>query len=226
LRKRISVLVILAAMGVPSLTLAADHTGFQLQVDGLFSSPAGSLPSADGARLSSVFASGGGGALTASMGFSPRIHGAVRVGFSRGNDKGSVFQFQELQGATLVPGSGPYDLRRDLGAVPLHVLVQYRRTAGDRIGYSVEAGLGVISFTEKMRLRDGSGELLELVGYQREPSYTVGCGIALPIAMNFDLVAGAHYDGTRTGAGAVWAKGDDPAFFTGSVGIRYPRVTH
>lgn len=218
----------LAAVAVPSLTGAAGPTGFQLQVDGVLTSPTGNLPSAHGTRLSSIIESGGGFAVTTSIGVTGRLFGALRVGSVRGRDKSSSSQFSELRpaGAALLPGSGPYDLVRKLDGIPVHALLQYRRVTKARVGYYIEAGAGIVSFTERLRLRSSAGELLNIAGYQREPSYTLGGGLALPVPGNFDLVVGAHYDGTHTGDGAVWAKQDNPGFMTGAVGLRYPSVTH
>ena len=229
MRTRLFVLVMLAAVAVPSLTLAAGPTGIQLQVDGMLTSPAGTLPSAQGADLSSLFGSGGGFAVTTSFGITARFFGALRVGSFWGSDQRSTYQFSDLRpaDAALLPGSGPFDLDRKLDGIPIHALLQYRRVVSKaRIGYYLEAGAGIVSFSERMVLWSSATKLLDIAGYQREPSYTLGGGLALPVRGNFDLVAGAHYDGTHTGDGAVWAKGDNPGFMTGTVGLRYPSVTH
>jgi hypothetical protein len=229
LRTRLFILVMLAVVAMPSLTLAAGPTGLQLQLDGVLTSPMGNIPSAQGSALSSLFGSSGGFAVTTSLGITGRLFGALRVGSVRGRDKSSTSRFSDLRpaDAALLPGSGPYDLLRKLDGIPVQVLLQYRRVVSKaRIGYSLEAGAGIVSFSERMVLRSSAGPLINIAGYQREPSYTIGAGLAFPVRGNFDLVAGAHYDGTRTGDGAVWAKGDNPGFVTGAVGLRYPRVTH
>jgi hypothetical protein len=228
LRTRLFVLVMLAVLAVPPLAGAARRTGFQLQMDGVLTAPTGNLPSAPGTDLSKLFGSSTGYAVTASMGISGRLVGALRVGSFRGRDKRGTTQFSDLRPADagLLPGSGPYDLDRKLNQLPVHVLLQYRRATKSRLGYYVEAGAGVISFTERMLLHSSAGDLLNIAGYQREPSYTLGGGLSFPVPGNFDLVGGVHYDGTVTGDGAVWAAKDNPRFVSGTLGLRYPRVTH
>jgi hypothetical protein len=110
--------------------------------------------------------------------------------------------------------------------VTVQAMLQYRRSLGTALGYFLELGGGVNSFTGRIHLRAASRELLNIAGYQREPAYSLGGGLALRLPHNLDLVGGARYCGTRTGNGAVWASGDDPAFFLWSVGLRTPRVTH
>lgn len=228
MRTRLFVLVMLAAVAVPPPAGAADRAGFQLQVDGVLTSPAGSLPSANGADLSSRFGSAGGYTVTTSIGITRRFVGALRVGTFRGGDQRGTIQFSDLRpaDAALLPGSGPYDVYRKLKGIPVHAVLQYRRVTRSRLGYYLEAGAGVISFTERMLLHSSAGDLLNIAGYQREPSYTLGGGLSFPVPGNFELVAGGHYDGSRTADGAVWAKDDNPGFVSGTLGLRYPRVTH
>ena len=48
-------------------------------------------------------------------------------------------------------------------------LLQYRRVTKARVGYYIEAGAGIVSFTERLRLRSSAGELLNIAGYSASP---------------------------------------------------------
>jgi opacity protein-like surface antigen len=228
LRSIAAVLAILATLALAAPSPAADRTGFQLEGAGVFASSHGSLPSSNGAPLTDLFGSSAGFSVTASMGVTRRVFGAVRVESYRGSRTGSDYGFSDLAGSgtSALPGSGPYRVERRLSTVLVTGLLQYRRPLLSHGSWHVEAGGGVASFKEKMWLSGSRGTLFDIPGYQREPAWAAGGGVAFAVPANTALTVGVRWFGSLTGDGAIFASGDKPSFFATSVGLRYPRVTH
>ena len=230
MRTRFAALALIASLAATVAQAAAARTGFQLQVDGALANPTGALGSADGNNISNLLGRGGGFALTGSVGLRRHWFAALRTGWFRCSDKETALQFTDtrpLPGQTRAWGTGPFEQKRGLEAVPVLALLQLRMGgAGRRPGFWFEAGGGMLSTNEKMKLLDTYGEMLEITGYQRDPAWTLGGGLSGPIPGNCELVGGVHWDGAFAGDGANWQSGDKPRFVNATVGVRYPRVTH
>ncbi len=229
---RLRVLFLLAlAVAVPAAAMADTSTpGFQLQADGLLFGPLGELPSQHSARMSDMFANGGGFAITATVGLTRRWAAGLRVASYRSTKDGQ-FEFLDFAtpaGLSLPAGAGPYTIERELELLPIHALLQYRRPLAARLEWQAEGGAGLISTIDHMSLvsRDGSGTLASISGYQKDASWTVGTALALQAPGNLDVVASARYIGTFSGDGAVWMQSDDPSFTNWTLGLRYPHNTH
>lgn len=214
-----------------SVAAAADTRtpGFQLQADGLMFGPLGNVPSQHDVALSSLFGNGGGFAVTGTLGLKPHWIVGLRVASFESSKDGSYVFYEMVvpPGQTIAPGSGPYLVNRKLSLLPVHVLLQYRRAITPAVEWQAEGGVGVVSSIDRMTLTsiDGHGELSSIPGYQRDPSWTVGAGIALKLPQNLDLVGSARYVATLSSDGAVWFKSDDPSFTNWTLGLRYPHDT-
>ncbi len=223
-------LIALAAIVIPTAASADTHTpGFQVQADGLFSTPMGKLPSAGHAQLADLFGNGSGFALAATLGLTPHWCVGVRAASYRSTKTGTT-EFTDVGtpvGLTQAAGTGPFDLDRELKLVPVLAIVQYRHAVGALAEWSLEGGGGVLSSTDHLTLHSRStGQLASIAGYQKDPSWTVGASLAWKVPGNLDLVGSGRYCGTIAGDGANWAKSDDPSFANWTIGLRYPRNTH
>ncbi len=209
-------------MALPALAFAADRNGAQLEFTGLFGVPSGSYASADGASLSDYFAAGPGFGVTGSLGVTRRFHFGVRYGVFRGS-KDSEATFTDLApaGASL-PGSGPFEAHRTLTTSEFSGVLQYRRAIRPSVQWYGEAGFGLLTFVEHVRLSENGTGLLALAGYQQDPMWTVGAGVSTRVRKNLDLVAGARWLQAMSSDGDVFASGDDPRFLEATLGLRYP----
>jgi hypothetical protein len=220
----------LAAL-LPAAASADVHTpGFQLQADGVMFGPMGKVASQRDVAMSSLFADGGGFAVTATLGLSRRWLLGVRVA-SYASTKDVSYTFDEMivpVGQAGAAGSGPFPAERELRLLPVHAIVQYRRALVSRAELVADGGVGVLSTVEHMSLFStrGSGTLSSIAAYQKDASWTLGLGLACPVPGNLDVVGSARYCGTLTTDGAVWLKNDDPGFANWTLGLRYPHNTH
>ena len=228
--RAIALVVLALAVTLPVAAPADTRPpGFQLQADGLMFGPLGDVPSQNHVTLSSLFGKGGGFAITGTLGLKPHWLIGLRVASYKSTKEGD-YSFDEIvapPGQTYAAGSGPYTVRRELELLPVHLLLQYRHAIGPVLEWQAEGGAGVISTIDHMTLisRAGSGNLSSIPGYQRDPSWTVGTGIAIKLPQNLDMVGSARYCGTLSSDGAVWLKNDDPSFTNWSLGLRYPHDT-
>lgn len=193
--------------------------GFQVQADGLFQSPSGTLSAANAAALSDRLGSGGGFALTASLGVRPHLALGARVSYFGGDGEGP-FTFSDIATA------GPFNESRRFRGTTVHGVLQYRQAIGARLEWSLEAGAGVLSVRERLVLTSASGEKASAVGVQQDPSFMGGLSLAWLAGWNSDLVMSGRWIGTSPGDGAVWSSADSPRFTTWSLGVRYPHDTH
>lgn len=223
--------VLIAVSGSPTSARADSRTpGFQVQADGLVFGPIGELVSQRGARMTDLFAAGGGFGLTATIGVSPRWVLGLATGSSSSAKEGA-FSFGDVPiepGRVVALGSGPYTIRRELRLVPVLAVVQYRHRLAGLVEWSADGGLGILSTTDNMQLRSrtGNGTLVNISGYQRDPAWALGASLAYRVPGNTDVVGSARYLGTLVGDGAVWLKNDDPGFTHWALGLRYPHNTH
>ncbi|MFN8589458.1 MAG: hypothetical protein U0704_16825 [Candidatus Eisenbacteria bacterium] len=211
-----------ALVAFPACAAAADRNGAQVEVAGQFGVPSGSYASADGAPLSDYFSSGPGFAVTGTLGLTRRFHLGVRYGVIRGS-KDATASFADLapEGSGL-PGTGPFDVRRRLTTSEFGGLLQYRRTFKAGSQWYLEAGGGVLTFVEHVRVQQGGGELLDISGYQQDPMWTAGAGLSFRLRKNVDLTCGGRWLQAVSSDGDIWTSGDDPGFFEASLGLRYP----
>jgi hypothetical protein len=197
---------------------AATVNGFQIRLEGLLSAPLGSYESID-AKASDVFAPGLGFVVTPTFGWTSTINAGVRVGYWS-SGKGGTVQFDRPIEVPGLPAPESYQIRRRIGMVPIHALVEYRRPFGD-LGLEFAAGAGLNSAIEKVTLAS-TVHLFEISGYQKSFSALLGAGVAYPLG-DFDLTGGLSFEQLFTDDGDIWAKGDNPSFFSVTAGFRYPR---
>jgi hypothetical protein len=227
----LSSLLVLALAGLSTAAMAETHTtpGFQIQVDGLAFGPVGTLTSQAKAPMTDLFGSGGGFALTATLGITPHWCVGVRAASYRSTKSGQ-FAFDDLGipvGSAHPAGAGPFDIERELKLLPVQAIVQYRRDLSARVNWSADAGVGVMSSIDHMTLASStSGELVSISGYQKDPAWTLGASLGYRIPGNFDLVGSARFSGLLTSDGAIWMTDDDPGFTNWTLGLRYPHDTH
>jgi opacity protein-like surface antigen len=230
LRALVFALLVLAAV-LPAVSSADNRTpGFQVQADGLMFGPLGNVASQHDVAMSSLFGNGGGYAITATIGLNRRWAFGMRAASYR-SSKDTPYAFDEMTvpaGQTLASGSGPYTAQRELRLLPIHAILQYRRALWSHEEILFDGGLGVLSTTDHMSLFSsrGNGTLSSIAAHQKDPSWTLGLGLAWQVPANLDLVASARYCGTLSGDGAVWLKNDDPSFHNFALGLRYPHDTH
>lgn len=223
-------LIALALVALPTVAAADTHTpGFQVQADGLYSTPLGKLPSGGHATLSNLFGNGSGFALTATLGLTQHWCAGVRVATYRSTKSGTT-EFIDVGtplGLDRAAGTGPFELDRELKLVPVQAILQYRRAVGARAEWSADAGLGIVSSTDHLTLRSAStGQLASIAGYQKDPAWTIATSGAWRVPGNLDLIGTVRYCATIAGDGANWASQDDPSFTNWSLGLRYPHDTH
>jgi len=191
---------------------------FQLQADGVFQSISGTAHGANDERLQDRLDSGGGFAITSSIGVRPHVALAARVHYFSSTGAGSL-TFRDIVQA------GPFHEDRRLRTTNVHGLLQYRHGAG-RFQWQVEAGAGVQSARYRLVLTSATGEKASAVGVQLDPSFAGGLQMGWLAGWNSDFVVAGRWIGVASGDGAVWSKGDSPRFLTWSLGVRYPHGTH
>lgn len=208
---------------IPAVASGADRNGIQLQVAGLFGSPSGTYASAGDASLSDYFAAAPGFGVTGTLGVTRMFHAGVRYGVLR-SAKESSYTFEDLTlpGGATPPGSGPFETRRTLTVSEFAGIVEYRRPLRQGAHLFLEAGAGLFTFSERVKVTEGGTDLLTIGGYQQEPMWTAGAGASFRVLRNFDLVVSGRWSQAMTGDGDIWSAGDDPAFAVASVGLRYP----
>lgn len=213
----------LAMAMLPAVASAADRNGIQLQVAGLFGSPSGTYASAGDAPLSEFFAAGPGFGVTGTLGVTRMFHAGVRYGVVR-SAKESSYTFDDLTlpGGATPPGSGPFGARRTLTVSEFAGILEYRRPLRQGAHLFLEAGGGLLTFSERVKVTEGGTDILTIGGYQQEPMWTMGAGASIRVAKNFDLVMSGRWNQAMTGDGDIWSSGDDPAFAVASIGLRYP----
>ena len=213
---------LLALVAFPALASAADRNGAQLELAGLFGVPSGSYSSAGGASLSDYFASGPGFSVTGTLGITRRFHAGIRYGVFRGS-KDAAATFTDLAPAgSGVTGSGPFEARRTLTTSEFSGVLQYRRAIRPSAQWYLEAGTGLLTFVEHVRISDHGAGLFAIAGYQQDPMWTAGAGFSRRVHKNVDLVIGGRWLQAFSSDGDVFASGDDPGFLEASVGLRYP----
>jgi len=215
---------------VPALAAAqtAKAPGLQLQLDGLYYSPSGTVESLGGTQLSSLLPSGPGFALTASLGFARRWVVEGRVAYFGSNQDGS-FRFVDefnTNGQPFTDGSGPYALQRELHVTNVHALIAYRHPLAAKFLWELELGGGVSQSREELRLTNATGEKASAVGSQLDPSFAAGGALGWTLGWNTDMVGSLRWSKSFTGDGAVWSSGDSPAYMNWTLGLRYPHETH
>ena len=215
---------------VPALAAAqtAKAPGLQLQLDGLYYSPSGTVESLGGTQLSSLLPSGPGFALTASLGFARRWVVEGRVAYFGSNQDGS-FRFVDefnTNGQPFTDGSGPYALQRELHVTNVHALIAYRHSLAAKLLWELELGGGVSQSREELRLTNATGEKASAVGSQLDPSFAAGGALGWTLGWNTDMVGSLRWSKSLTGDGAVWSDGDSPAYMNWTLGLRYPHETH
>jgi len=232
LRTFLFALALLAAAAAMPVSASADsHTlGFQLQADGVLSTPMGQLASLGNTDLSDLYGSGNGFAITATMGMTRHWFVGLRVASFRGT-KNSPVSFTDLPaqpGQALAPGAGPFTQEHFLRLLPIHALLQYRHGLGKSVEFIADAGAGLMSSSDVMSLmsEQGHGQLASIPGYQHDPSWTAGLALGVHATKDWDVIAGGRYTSIVAGDGAVWASGDAPGFANWTLGVRYPHDTH
>lgn len=226
------------AAALLALTLSALAPAPARAAGGLFqleAAVAGAMPTgsyADGTQASDLFESGLGFTVTASFGLSKSLFIAARSGYHRNSDEERV---------VVDDGTGPASLRgaraqaeavifeafveRKLATVPTHLLLQYRLRPTGPVSLYGEGGIGLAAHTLDLTITlPGSGGLvIEDHGRQTSFSWTVGGGFAVGLGKHLDVVTGFDYQHAQTNSGELWEHGDNPTFFTGTIGLRYPR---
>lgn len=220
---RLSLLSLLAAfVAIPSLASAADKNGGQIEFSGVFGMPTGSYASS-GASLSDVYSGGPGFGILGTLGVTRRFHVGLRYGtFSGSKDDSFTFGDLTLPGGSVPPGSGLFDMKRTLTTSEFSGVLQYRRAAGPKAQYFVEAGTGLMTWRDRAKLTASGADVLTLTGYQQNLMWSAGGGLSFRVARNFDLVCTGRWLQAMTDDGDVWASGDDPGFVQASLGLRYP----
>ena len=209
----------LLLFALPAAAGSMRTAGLQVQADGLFQSPSGTLSAANAASLSDRIGSGGGFALTASLGVRPHLALGARVSYFGGDGEGPL-TFSDI--ATV----GPFNEARRFRGTAVHGVLQYRQAIGGKLEWSLEAGAGLLSVRERLVLTSATGEKASAVGVQQDPSFMGGLSLAWLAGWNSDLVMSGRWIGTSPGDGAVWSSSDSPSFTTWSLGVRYPHDTH
>lgn len=225
----ISILAIAAAVMAPPASAARVTPGFQIEADGLLFSPMGELASQGGARSADLFANGGGMGGAATIGITPHLALGARIaGFQ--SEKEGVTWFDDMtspDGVSLPSGSGPYRVTRQLKMLPLVGVAQFRNGRRDGFEWGLEAGAGIMSTEEHMRLLAGKTPLSSIVGYQKDPCWSAAFSLSHPYRrINVDVIGAGRWFGVLAGTGAAWVKDDNPGFMTWSLGLRYPHDTH
>ena len=215
---------------VPALAAAqtAKAPGLQLQLDGLYYLPSGTVESLGGTQLSSLLPSGPGFALSASLGFAKRWLVEGRVAYFGSNQDGS-FRFVDefnTNGQPYTDGSGPYALSRELHVTNVHALIAYRHPLAAKFLWELELGGGLSQSREELRLTNATGEKASAVGSQLDPSFAAGGALGLTLGWNTDMIGSLRWSKSLTGDGAVWSSGDSPAYMNWTLGLRYPHETH
>lgn len=215
--------LILAMTALPVIASAADRNGMQFEVAGVFGLPSGSFSSAGGAALADYFAAGPGFDLTATLGVTRHFNAGARYGAFRGSKDGSVTLGDlTLPGGSAPPGSGPFATKRTLTVSEFSGVLQYRKPFRPGMNGFAEAGAGILTFVEHVKLSEGGTDLLSIGGYQQDPMWSAGAGLSFRIRKNFDVVAAGRWCQALTSNGDLWAKGDDPVFAKATLGLRYP----
>jgi opacity protein-like surface antigen len=222
-----SALALLIQPFTPSAAHAATGPGFQVQADALGAMPSGGDQTTT-VKLSDIFDTGPGFAITASFGIRRHWFLAARSGMIRNQGDQAVTGSVVAQPATAGPTRGKAVIfealvHRKLTTVPTHLVLQYRTKVGSALGVFGEAGAGVLSFTEEAHVTTTlSSTPIELSGRQTSFSWLVGAGLSYPVWHLIEVVAGGDFAQSRTNDGDLWRKGDNPRFLLGTLGIRYP----
>ena len=220
MRPRLLLLLALVSLVVPrsGFALAAPHLQFQL--DGLASLPVGSYSASD-VQARDVFGVAGGFAATVSLGIRRSLCVAARVGASASRKDGTV-RFSHPLSAGGLGDPTPYAVRRKLVSVPIHGLLQYRHRLGS-LGLTLLAGAGINTSTQHLSVSSAGTPLFAIAGYQQSFSSLFGVGLSYPLAPDWALTLGGTFEQVVTDAGDIWGSGDNPKFFSGTLGVRYPR---
>lgn len=117
----------------------------------------------------------------------------------------------------------PGTLLHQLDSTPLHLIGEYGHIWRPGFKTFAEAGLGLTAFTEHTIAHPSGSAPLTTTGHQSAFSFLVGGGAAYGLTRALELTGSADYQQAMTSAGDVWAKDDNPKFFTVMLGIRYPR---
>ena len=120
-------------------------------------------------------------------------------------------------------GPALFATRRELVSVPIHALIQYRHSLAGGLGIQVEAGGGVNTSIEHVSLTSAGESLLRIGGYQQSLSSLAGAGVSYRLSRDWALTLGGTFEQVFTDDGDIWSKRDDPKFYSGTLGVRYPR---
>lgn len=115
------------------------------------------------------------------------------------------------------------EVERELTNVPTMGFVRYRLTQMDKATVYGEAGLGVHSYTGKVRLRASGSDAVVSAEYQNDFAMFLGGGITVPLHRLLAVGLGIEFQQAFTGDGDLWSSGDNPSFIVSRFGLRYPR---
>lgn len=188
-----------AAVVASALTLSAASAmagGWQIDIDGLYANPTGSLGDTD-TDLKDLVDGAIGFRGDVLYGLSDSFSLGVGAGWWKNNESEDVIDLGE---------------ELSLTSVPLHGIVMWQ-TAGDGpVGFWLRGGAGLTSHKVDGTFGDDS---------QSSFSWEVGGGLAVAVSDTWDITGGVAYNQASTSDGDVWDDGDNPKFWLFSVGLRY-----
>jgi opacity protein-like surface antigen len=117
----------------------------------------------------------------------------------------------------------PGTILRQLDSTPLHLMGEYAHAWRPGFKTFAEGGIGLTAFTQHTIAHPANNAPISTTGYQRAFSFLVGGGAAYGITRSLEITGSADYQQSVTSDGDVWAKGDNPKFFTVMLGVRFPR---
>ena len=117
----------------------------------------------------------------------------------------------------------PGTILRQLDSTPFHVIAEYAHAWRPGFKTFAEGGVGLTAFTQHTIAHPPGNAPISTTGYQRAFSFLLGGGASYGITRGLELTGSADYQQAVTSDGDVWVKGDDPKFFTLTLGVRFPR---
>ena len=191
--------IVALSLAVPSARAGTET--FHVNLDGLAAFPVGSL--AGGRSAADVMDTGFGVKAEVLYDLAPAARAGVAIA--------GIFDDSEaMVGLARVPA--------DLTAIPVHAVFELHTPRRARLGAYGEVGLGMTAATLRPKGLGGAE-----THSQTAFSFLAGGGISLEVTESWQARAGALYQQAITGAGEVWARGDDPKFVLLTLGAQFHR---
>jgi outer membrane protein with beta-barrel domain len=217
---RISIAALALLSLAPAAALGSGTRGFQLEVEAMGSRPFGTYQSGDNA--SDLFDPGGNAFGKALFGVSRGVSVGLGAGYL--HNQGSFSFSQPISRTRSVTGTAT----RSITAIPVLALGQLHSDTHKRLSVYGEGGIGFANLESRVANFDAqlSGlpiSIEPISDFQLATAFLAGAGLCLGAGRDWEFTLGAGWLQTFTGNGDAFQSGDNPAFLTYSIGVRYPR---